>query len=70
MVSIEDAVWLANFQRRQIDVRPGDALKCLVTVEHNYGYDNELISESHTITKVEAVLENEFDQSELFDEDK
>lgn len=68
MASIEDVDWLASFQQRQVDVRPGDALKCLVTVEHNYGYDNELISESHTITKVEAVLENQIAQSELFDD--
>lgn len=49
---------------------PDDALKCLVTVEHNYVYDNQLISENHTITRVEKVLENQIVQSELFGEDE
>ena len=48
---IEDTNWLRSFQAREIDVRPGDALRCLATVEHSYGFDNELISENVTITK-------------------
>jgi hypothetical protein len=52
---IDDTEWLKAFQDRQKDVRPGDALRCLVTIEHKYGYDNELIVEDHIITKV-AVL--------------
>jgi len=37
---------------------PGDALKCLVTIERGYGHDNELLGEDHVITKVEKVVEN------------
>lgn len=55
---ITDVDWLMDFQRRGIDVRPGDALQCLVTVEHLYGHDNELISEAITVTDVEDVLED------------
>lgn len=54
---MEDGDWLEAFQDRQIDIRPGDALKCKVTLENRYGFDNELISESFTITKVMEVLE-------------
>jgi hypothetical protein len=45
---IEDATWLKRFQGREIDVRPGDALKCEVRIEHLYGHDNELLSERYT----------------------
>ena len=62
---IEDMPWLAAFQAREKDVRPGDALRCLVTIEHKYGYDNELITEEHTITHVEGVAENQVRQTDL-----
>ncbi|THF55808.1 hypothetical protein [Ollibium composti] len=64
---IEDAQWLEQFQTRRIDVRPGDALRCLVKHEVNYGFDNEVVSESYVIVSVQQVLENEFKQSDLFD---
>lgn len=62
---IEDRTWLDAFQSRRIDVRPGDALKCRVTIEHKYGYDNELIAEEHTVTKVDGVAENQLSQTNL-----
>jgi hypothetical protein len=65
---IEDAEWLRSFQSRKIDVRPGDALRCLATAEHSYGFDNELISENIIITKVVEVLENRFSQLGLFED--
>jgi hypothetical protein len=63
--NIADAEWLAAFQSRKIDVRPGDALHCLVNIEHHYGYDNELISETYVVTKVTEVLENQITQGEM-----
>lgn len=63
--SVDDEEWLANFQARKVDVRPGDALRCLVSIEHQYGFDNELLSESYTISKVEQVLENQVTQGTL-----
>jgi len=66
---IEDLEWLKKFQDREIDVRPGDALRCLVTIELSYGYDNELVSESFTITKVLEVMENRLFQISLFRDD-
>lgn len=62
---IEDQSWLARFQAREIDIRPGDALRCLVSIEHKYGFDNELISEDHVILKVQGVSENLMRQSDL-----
>lgn len=64
---IEDAAWLEKFQNREIDVRPGDALRCLVQIENGYGYDNELVLEKYTITKIDDVLVNQYKQSDLLD---
>ena len=51
--------WLEQFQNRQVDVRPGDALKCVVTVEYGYGFDHEVVRESYTIETVVEVLVNQ-----------
>jgi hypothetical protein len=66
-VRMEDTVFLEAFQSRKQDVRPGDALRCMVTVEMRYGYDNELISETYAIETVKEVLEDLNDQDDLFD---
>lgn len=63
--NIEDRNWLDDFQSRKMDIRPGDALRCLVTIEHKYGYDNELISQEYLITKVESVAKNQLRQGGL-----
>ncbi|WP_155992209.1 hypothetical protein [Fodinicurvata fenggangensis] len=65
---IEHADWLKEFQARNVDVRPGDALKCLVTIEHDYGHDNELIDVKHTITEVQKVIWNQASQGDIFDD--
>ena len=57
---LEDEEWLKDFQNRRIDVRPGDALRCRVGIEIQYGYDNELIDERYYILKVYEVLENQY----------
>ncbi|MBS0383727.1 MAG: hypothetical protein JSS00_00080 [Proteobacteria bacterium] len=67
---IQDSEWLRRFQNREIDVRPGDALQCMVEVEHLYGHDNELIAEHYTVLSVDNVLQNQMTQSELFDEEE
>ena len=54
--SIDDSDWLNEFQSRKIDVRPGDALRCSVRIEVNYGFDNEVLSENFTIKSVVEVL--------------
>lgn len=66
---IEDEPWLRRFQSRGVDVRPGDALKCEVKIEHLYGHDNELISERYSVTRVVDVLADTFRQ-EMLDLDR
>jgi hypothetical protein len=63
---VEDTAWLKRFQGREIDVRPGDALKCDVRIEHLYGYDNELLTERYTIVRVVEVLADSYRQPSLF----
>jgi len=53
---IEDNIWLNRFQGRQENVRPGDALRCKVKIEMLYGFDNELITDRHTIVEVLEIL--------------
>lgn len=65
---ITDDVFLRLFQGREIDVRPGDLLKCLVAAELRYGFDNSLISERYTVTSVEDVLPGPPPQPGLFDD--
>lgn len=62
---IEDQKWLDNFQNRKVDIRPGDAIRCLVTIEYKYGYDNELLYEDYTITSVVGVVENQMKQIDM-----
>lgn len=64
---IEDGNWLNRFQNREVDVRPGDALKALVQIEHLYGHDNELLTERYTLVRVLDVLVNAYQQDSLFE---
>ena len=65
---IEDENWLKEFQDGKKDVRPGDALRCKVKQTISYGFDNELIAEKYSITKVEEILEDKYKQMDLFEE--
>lgn len=56
-VKIEDVDWMERFQSRQINVRPGDALRALVRIEVSYGHDGELVGEHYFVEKVIEVLE-------------
>jgi hypothetical protein len=62
---IENQDWLRRFQNREVDVRPGDALRCVVAISHLYGHDNELLAERYTILEVAEVLVNRYVALEL-----
>lgn len=66
---IEDKAWLRRFQNREVDVRPGDALRCEVRIEHLYGHDNELLSERYTIIRVDDVLVDTYRQTSFLTDD-
>lgn len=68
---IEDGDVLRRFQGREVDARPGDALRCMVQSELRYWFDNSLLSERHTIVEVQEVLPGapEIEQESLFEGD-
>lgn len=68
LAKIDDSKWLTSFQSREVDVRPGDALRCQVLIEHGYGYDNELIYERYTVVHVDEVLPSAASPKTLFDD--
>jgi len=51
-----DVGWLRKFQEREVDVRPGDALRANVKVAVRYGYDGEVVGKHHSIVKVIEVM--------------
>ncbi len=57
--SIEDSTWLNDFQNRNVDIRPGDALRCNVRIEIKYGYDNEVVTENYFVVEVSEILNNQ-----------
>ncbi len=65
---IADETWIADFRARNIDVRPGDALRCVVVVSYDYGYEGELLRERYLIVSVQEKLDNQYKQSDLFEE--
>ena len=63
---INDKEWLQAFQNRQIDVRPGDALKVKLEFVAAYDFKNEVASTTYTIVSVEEVIiASETDQNRI-----
>ena len=64
---VADETWLNTFRKREIDVRPGDALRCIVVVAYDYGHDGELLRERFLIVSVQEKIDNQYKQDDLFD---
>ena len=56
LASCASGTLLDRFYRRELDIRPGDALHCRVAFETAYGPDYEVISEKFRIVDVVEVL--------------
>ena len=52
----EPGTLLDKFYRRELDVRPGDALRCRVDFETSYGPDHEVLAERYRIIEIIEVL--------------
>jgi hypothetical protein len=52
----EPGTLLDKFYRRELDIRPGDALRCRVDLETSYGPDHEVLSEQYRIVEILEVL--------------
>jgi hypothetical protein len=53
---ILDHNWLRRFQERNIDVRPGDAIRARVHQTIDYGYAAEVIAEHYEIIEVLGII--------------
>lgn len=53
---IADSDWLAKFQTRQADVRPGDSLRVVLYEEISYGYEGEIVHRYYEIEKVDGII--------------
>ncbi|MCX8501518.1 MAG: hypothetical protein ORO03_07480 [Alphaproteobacteria bacterium] len=56
---IDDTDWLQRFHAREFDLRPGDALECVVEIANSYDLENELVDEKFRILKVKSILKKE-----------
>ena len=52
----ESGTLLDKFYRRELDIRPGDALRCRVDIETAYGPDHEVLAERYRIVDILEVL--------------
>jgi hypothetical protein len=52
----EPGTLLDKFYRRELDIRPGDALRCKVDFETSYGPDHEVLAEHYRIVDILEVL--------------
>jgi len=52
----EPGTLLDRFYKRELDIRPGDALRCRVDFETSYGPDHEVLSERYRIVEILEVL--------------
>jgi hypothetical protein len=52
----EPGTLLDKFYRRELDIRPGDALRCKVDFETSYGPDHEVLAERYRIIEILEVL--------------
>jgi hypothetical protein len=56
MAYSEPGTLLDKFYRRELDIRPGDALRCRVDFETSYGPDHEVLTERYRIVEILEVL--------------
>ena len=64
----ESGTLLDKFYRRELDIRPGDALRCRVDFETSYGPDHEVLSERYRIVEILEVLPASRPSAELAQE--
>lgn len=60
----EPGTLLDKFYHRELDIRPGDALRCKVDFETSYGPDHEVLAERYRIVEIVEVLPASDGQSE------
>jgi hypothetical protein len=56
VAATEPGTLLDKFYRRELDIRPGDAIRCKVDFETSYGPDHEVLAERYRIVEILEVL--------------
>lgn len=64
-VKIADDEWLTKFQNREIDVRPGDALRAKIKTKVKYGYDASVIGTHYEAIKIFEVIHGNNSSTQL-----
>lgn len=54
--------WLAKFQSRSFDLRPGDSIRAIVEIQVSYGFKNEVISTHHLVVEVKEIIPSNPDE--------
>ena len=60
----EPGTLLDKFYKRELDILPGDALRCRVDLETSYGPDHEVLAERYRIVEIVEVLPASVEQRE------
>ena len=53
---ITDMDWLARFQGRKLDVKPGDSLRVMLYEEISYGYEGEVVHRHYEVENVYEII--------------
>ncbi len=61
--------WVTRFQRRLVDVRPGDSLKAKVHTAVKYGFDMNVINTSYEVIEVIDIIKDESFPTSLFNDE-
>ncbi|MFC1870405.1 hypothetical protein ACFLYE_03970 [Chloroflexota bacterium] len=69
-VRILDKKWLEQFQRRKVDIRPGDSIRAIVEISNKYDADGELISTHFNANEILGVIPlPSHEQTDMFEGD-
>jgi hypothetical protein len=61
-----DINWLDKFQRRDINLFPGDSIKALVFVEVKLGDKNMVVAEHYSVIKVLDIIKTLISEQQTF----
>ncbi len=53
---ITDQNWLAEFQSRITDIKPGDSLRVILYEEISYGYEHEIVHRHYEVESVKEII--------------
>lgn len=67
LATIHDRDWLADFQARRIEIRPGDAIRARVRETHHYDYNGEMTRTTYEVMTISEIIPGG-QQLDMFDD--